>query len=66
MLKFVDILNMIVTAAVAGTISGIAPDPGYNKAFYTTLALFIVQAFFVLLGMLLLPNVDMVSVGIRR
>ncbi|MEW5307167.1 MAG: hypothetical protein WDW36_009578 [Sanguina aurantia] len=61
MFKVVDTLNMILTAAVAGIITGIAPEVGSLKAFYTALATLLVQAVFALVATLLLPNLDKVA-----
>lgn len=51
----------MLTAVVAGIITGIAPTLGSRKAFYTAIATFLVQALFVLAGTILLPGLDMVS-----
>ncbi|MEW5310437.1 MAG: hypothetical protein WDW38_002235 [Sanguina aurantia] len=61
MFKAVDTLNMITSAAVAGIITGIAPEVGSLKAFYTALATLLVQAVFALVATLLLPNLDKVA-----
>ncbi|MEW5310779.1 MAG: hypothetical protein WDW38_002543 [Sanguina aurantia] len=61
MFKFVDTLNMVLAALVAGVITGIAPELNSYKAFNTALATFLVQAGFALAGTVLLPNLDMVS-----
>ncbi|MEW5307216.1 MAG: hypothetical protein WDW36_009624 [Sanguina aurantia] len=61
MFKFADTLAMVLTAAIAGVISGIAPEIGSVRAFHTTIATFLLQAAFALLGSLLLPNLDMLT-----